>query len=571
MQSCRHVPSQPVTAVIDLGHNQGYVNVYLYDQTQPFTDRRAAQQRYLEIFFSHARKDEYALWLDSKDRWSTITAQDADRSWDRQLLTADKVLRHANHRDTYALQSDGKTSFVVVDLDCHQKDDVDLFLRRAERLLERFHGDGWHYQLRDGTISGLHFIKVFDWPWRLDRARQWVQDQLQELDEPGLGLTRLETYPTMGGNGIRLPLAKNYLMILDEIVEPIAYRKQHVGDVQRYVDWLDDPNRKYFPRNRLLSFLRMNAPDRRPLSKAGSITLVCKKEQDDYQKPEGHGLGPMAGCFWSKLTDYWSGRWNPPGALDEAIAMTARVGYKMGYGEQELIAIIKNYCRSLPSEASSRLKNTKELNRCIIKQVRGVRDNKKQRNPEASDRILNEMVIKWKGKGIDLLNKTTWNYERSDDYSFQTFDHKLSSEDIQSGIAYLATSFPKHLRVVARQNIERIMLAMAKLAIIKEREENGISAEYWQAFFRDQFHLDLCIRNVWNVLKAAIDLGVIEKRCRYHRGRSTMYTAGSRMAAYFSIDGSILLVCKKEQELPANWEQILDEMIIPIENQLVST
>ena len=79
----------------------------------------------------------------------------------------------------------------------------------------------------------------------------------------------------------------------------------------------------------------------------GSIILVCKKEQC-YQKPEGHGLGPMKGCFWSKLTDYWSGRWNPPGALDEAITMTARVGYKMGYPEDEIVSIIKNYCHSLP-------------------------------------------------------------------------------------------------------------------------------------------------------------------------------------------------------------------------------
>ena len=95
-----------------------------------------------------------------------------------------------------------------VDLDCHEKDDVDLFLRRAERLLQRFHGDGWHYQLRDGTITGIHFIKVFDWPWRLDRAREWVADQLREMDEPGLDLMKLEIYPTLGGNGIRLPLAR---------------------------------------------------------------------------------------------------------------------------------------------------------------------------------------------------------------------------------------------------------------------------------------------------------------------------------------------------------------------------
>jgi hypothetical protein len=116
----------------------------------------------------------------------------------------------------------------------------------------------------------------------------------------------------------------------------------------------------------------------------------------------------MKGCFWSKLTDYWSGGWNPPGGLDEAITMTARVGYKMGYAESDIVAIIKTYCRSLPHGASSRLDNPREMNRCIIKQVQGVKDNGRQKDAQLSDRILDDVVIKWKAKGLDLLDKTTW-------------------------------------------------------------------------------------------------------------------------------------------------------------------
>ena len=48
----------------DLGQNRyeiatDYTYAYTADQTRPFTSRRAAQQRFLEIFFAHARKDEY--------------------------------------------------------------------------------------------------------------------------------------------------------------------------------------------------------------------------------------------------------------------------------------------------------------------------------------------------------------------------------------------------------------------------------------------------------------------------------------------------------------------------------
>lgn len=44
----------------------------------------------------------------------------------------------------------------------------------------------------------------------------------------------------MSPSGIRLPLAKGCLMILDTIVELVTYRKQKVGDVERYVNWLDE-------------------------------------------------------------------------------------------------------------------------------------------------------------------------------------------------------------------------------------------------------------------------------------------------------------------------------------------
>ena len=561
----------------DCGHNRfevatDYVNAYSLDQTRPFTSRRAAQQRYLDIFFTHARKDEYGLWAD--DHWSTVTAEETGRPWDRTALTADMALRHANHGNTLALKSDGKTHFVVIDLDCHEKVDVDLFLRRAERLLQRFHGDGWHYQLRDGTITGLHFIKVFDWPRRLDEAREWAADQLRQMDEPGLDLMKLEIYPTFGGNGIRLALAKGYLLILDNIVDPVVYRKQQVGDVERYVNWLEEDNRQYFPKDRLMSYLRMNVRDGRSPLLNGSIILVCKKEQT--RKPEGHGLGAMKGSFWSKLTDYWSGRWNPPGALDEAITMTARVGYKLGYTEDEIVSIIKSYCRSLPEGASSRLTNPRELNRCITKQVRGVEANKRQKDYKKSDCILGEVVAAWKAKGIDLLNKATWNCKKLDckaGYDFRDLGLKLSPEDLHAGTVYLATAFPEKCKVVAKQNIEQIMLAMAKLAQIKHQEENGISAVYWQKFFKDQFHLELCVRNIWDVLKAAIELEVIERHCGWHRGRSTMYTVGKRMAKYFAvprpIDGSIILVCNKDQELPEDWERIVEETILPIDEQLM--
>lgn len=160
------------------------------------------------------------------------------------------------------------------------------------------------------------------------------------------------------------------------------------------------------------------------------------------------------------------------------------------------------------------------------------------------------------------------------EYGFRIFDHKLSAEDLQAGTAYLATAFPDKCKVIAKQQIEWIMLGMAKLAQIKHQEENGISAIYWQKFFRDQFHIDLCVRNIWQVLKAAMELGIIEKYCGWNRGRSTMYTVGKRMRQYVAvpspISGSIILVRKMDQGiLPDDWEEMIEKMVTPIEDQLL--
>ena len=62
----------------------------------------------------------------------------------------------------------------------------------------------------------------------------------------------------------------------------------------------------------------------------------------------------------------------------------------------------------------------------------------------------------------------------------------LSAEDLQAGAAYLVTAFPDKCQVIAKQRSNEIMWAMAKLAQIKHQEENGISAGYWQKFFRDR-------------------------------------------------------------------------------------
>jgi len=403
--------------------------LYHVSQTRraKISPRTQAMQKYLDIFYRHARKDQYATrQLDpntGKEGWITVTAYETgDKPWQREKLLESHVIQHVNHtvsrrrirlqsaqRHTVAVKSSDTTRFVALDVDCHAKDDTEVFLRRVELLLDHFYGNGWHYQVRDGEIIGIHFVKVFDKATPLKDARGHVQDILTDLDEhhPNLGFLKLETYPTKDGNGIRLPLAKGYLMILDQIIEPVIHRGREAGDVEAYIKWLESQERQYFPKDRLLSFLRMNI-----VGKAVPANPTPATPEAGVAVPSE--LGKLKGQCWSKITGYWLGAWNPPNCLDAVVAVTARIAFFFRHPEEHTTETISQFARDLPAHVhhcSSRLLNNdwKEIDRCTAKQVQKVyQDNAGQPDVQQSDDKLHAAVAAWSKKGLDILDKTTW-------------------------------------------------------------------------------------------------------------------------------------------------------------------
>ena len=103
-------------------------------------------------------------------------------------------------------------------------------------------------------------------------------------------------------------------------------------------------------------------------------------------------------------------------------------------------------------------------------------------------------------------------------------------------------AFPKKYRALVSKRLNDIVSAMAKLADIKSREENGIVYGYWQRFFLDQFGLDLKLTNLKAVLKTAREMGIITLISKL--GRSNVYQPGTLFSTPSS--GSILLVVKKD-------------------------
>lgn len=475
------------------------IPLYHLTQTRPakITRRKLAMLKYLRIFFQHARRDQYIVRLvdaeTEKESWTTITAlASGDAPWQRKDLLEQHIVQHVNHsvcsmwmdrklfrRHTIGIKSTDLTRFVAIDLDHHAKDDTELFLKRAEVLLENFHGDGWHYQARDGAVTGIHFIKVFDKAVAIEDAHQQVRAVLEHLDAqyPELDLGKTEIYPTKDGNGFRLPLARGYLMILDRIVEPVVYRKQQAGNVEAYMDWLKNPNRVYFPKDRLLSYLRMNADDKPQPEKATVAAPVPSQ------------LGKLQGRCWSTITGYWLGEFNPANSFDAVVAVTARIASFFDHPQHHTAATISQFARDIPQHAhhcSSRLAagNWAEIDRCIAKQVNRIyKGNAGQADVEKSDSLLHAAVAAWSSRGLDILDKTTWTIKAQPQAAII-----LTEEDrriIEAGLADLLGPREYH-HLACDVAIAMAQRVQQKLTMpIKHVRQRAISYDYWRNILED--------------------------------------------------------------------------------------
>ncbi len=352
------------------------------------------------------------------------------------------------------------------------------------------------------------------------------------------GVSGIEIFPQERHN-CRCPGDPNRLLILDRIVEPIICRKKQATDVEYYWEWLRNPNREYMPADRILSYLMMNTPGLwSQYSKAEipnsscSILLAVKNEHFTNFK----------GNTWKFVTDFWSGRNCPKGSLDEILPVTIRVAQSQGYDDQQIIEGIKYLCNNLPFHArtcSSRLEDDhlaqRRLHSDIERKVKYMSDGGGQKRPEESQEILSK--CKWRG---DIFDPSTWGKSKPS-YDLQDGSFYLTADQLAKIGTDFVGSFPKKYRSIVNQRLNTIVSAMAKLAAVKSKEENGIIYEYWQKFFLDQFSLNLRRTNLKKVLKVSKKLGII--RLISKLGRSNVYQPGSLFPNSFC---SILLVVKKD-------------------------
>jgi hypothetical protein len=348
------------------------LGLYTEDQCESFRPkaRTKAIWEYFDIFAKPMLRTEYiAQTSQGNETPGWITAFNP--------LTERAIKAHINHREILGVKGSKVTNFAIIDLDYHQRDRK-VFLRQARVLLDHFHGSGWHHQISEGPINGLQIIKVFESPKPIPFVKEKVKAILANLNDchPDLedqakragmrSLADLEIYPTMGGNGVRLPLCRGRIMVTDRFLKPVKKAAGTVGPVEEYIAWLRDPLRRYLPAEELLAKLEkgtIDGPRTRPSSRDKNVSKLV-----------AHGKRPMKGNLFQILNEFWLEGKSNGHSLNTHILTLCRLARLSGATLEETTDGIEMLVKGLPPSVSSRIAEgkTKEIVREIRKTSRKV-------------------------------------------------------------------------------------------------------------------------------------------------------------------------------------------------------
>jgi hypothetical protein len=509
--------------------------LFSIDQTRPYqpTERTKATWEYSRLFLSHCRKNNYIKKIIGANSealeprgWLTVT-DNGDPYFrylgDRQAAT------HVNHFHVFGMKNNGGlTNFLIIDLDYHYGDRT-LFLQMAEKLMDRFYGKHtWHLQVDKNDLQGIHFIRVLDKPVLLDWAIQDLREELVVLDRENPDLvaraeqvgkpcfSKLELYPSET-KPVRLPLARQRTLVLDQYVEPIKRGKRSVGDVERYVSWLKDPNRTYKNKEDVLEFLRICTPEQlEPSSQA-------KNPRDRQQHLAEHSDSPAWRKNLRKLRNafFLDGIHNGI-PLNEFLLVMARASVAYGKSDTQIKTGLVKLVQELPEQArtaSGRLRRQdwNALERQIDWVIAVARDLGHQPDPIKSEQKWKRVAERLYQLGEDPLNKGTWHRQ-------QTVDRRFNWTRIQR-----QNQFERLAGLLCTTSSALVFRFVDYTAnLVTRRQNRTLSLKYFQTCFAEHFpDLSFTNRNkLSRVVHELRSLGVIQRISRGYCGVSSLYTLG---------------------------------------------
>jgi hypothetical protein len=317
-----------------------------------------------------------------------------------------------------------------------------------------------------------------------------------------------------------------------------------VQDVIGYVNWLNDPCRKYMPKQDILDLLRQNlgAAQTKVREKAANPKTTATKTTKKQQSAE---IGSLKGCCRQKVVGFWRGTFNPDKSLNKFLIMSARILFFEGVAEQDAVELLKKYVRERPDDArdcSSRLvaEDWSSIDATICSDVaKAYSDNGGQKDIDVSNKKLEMAVACWQKIGFKLSDKTTWSHRARRPEGIRHVE--WSDEEKKNIFYYLGPALGKKHAHLACEVADGIIKLVAELHASK----NGMDYGYWAAFLNEQFGIACKNRNkVARIIRACEALGLVEVHRKaiwgQRRGFATIYRPG----------GLARLINKEERNRP---------------------
>ena len=520
-------------------------SLYSIEKTTPYTptERTKACWEYSRLFLGYANRKTYLKKTFVKEdpdqqepQWQTISDK-GDLYFD---YLGDKSARtHVNHTNIYGARADGSlTNYVIIDLDYHNGD-REMFLKMAEKLIDRFYGHRtWHLEVDLDDLQGIHFICTFEQPVDLDYAIQHLRDELSKLEKQNPALAaeahqlgkksfaRLELYPS-SQQGIRLPLGKGRTLVLDDYVKPIKRGKRIVGDVERYVTWLKDPKRKHKDKGEILEFLRICTPDETTKPKNQSTAAQNRSKESD-----GHRSEPIK---WRKRfrqirNDYFLDGNKNGIPLNTHLLVMARCCVAYGKTDEQIRVGLLSLLHSLPDKAIQASRRLREGDWPLIEQqvkwaIKAAHDYGYQKDRVSSAAKWKQVAARLYHLGEDPLDKTTWKTSATSNLSLFWTEKQRQAQYVQLAPVLCTTD-----RRVVFKFVDYVT------QLVHRRQYRSLSVKYFKTCFTEHFP-ELSFTNsgkMSNLLAVLGTAGIVLRVRRGYSGLSSTYTLGRESLAAVS-------------------------------------
>jgi hypothetical protein len=295
---------------------------------------------------------------------------------------------------------------------------------------------------------------------------------------------------------------------LDKPLPLVTVGNKLVQDVEGYIRWLNDPIRKYMPKETILDYLHYFA-----FPEIARQASPKKKEKVDWAN------GEISANGWNKklksrLSGFWLEGDTDGVPLNEHILVLCRLAAVYGYCQQEIESSVNAFVKQLPAAArncSSRLLNGKmrKIARVVKASAKyACDDNGHQDDSDISTKKLAAALARW--KDFDPLDKSTW--AKANRLAKVTVTPNWSERDMRDIVAYLA----KPLFVKDDCLIIRFVNEIVNLTLQKDKEGNGWGKEFLLKWMKSHFPEIKCARDEkrQRIIAALQELGIIRVRVK---------------------------------------------------------